>query len=73
MTLAASAPAERSGEPDPVGIIARWRGLVRRSEPALIILAIVTGLVAAALVALTSDAVQLLHQICFGVCARCAP
>ncbi|MEJ0051196.1 MAG: chloride channel protein [Methylovirgula sp.] len=68
MTLAASAPTDRSGEkPDPVGIIARWRGLVRRSEPALIILAIATGLVAAVLVALTSDAVQLLHQICFGV------
>ncbi len=64
LRLQARYPAKN---PIPLGIIARWRGLVRRSEPALIILAIVTGLVAAALVALTSDAVQLLHQICFGV------
>ncbi len=67
MSLAASAPSEKSG---PVGIIARWRGLVRRSELALIVLAIATGLVAAVLVALTSDAVQLLHQICFNVPAN---
>jgi chloride channel protein, CIC family len=64
MELAASAPSQKSG---PVDVIARWRGLVRRSEPALIVLAIAVGLVAAGLVALTSDAVQLLHQICFGL------
>jgi chloride channel protein, CIC family len=64
MNLAAPAPSDASG------IIARLRGLIRRSEPALIVLAIATGLVAAALVALTSDAVQLLHQICFDVPAN---
>ncbi|MEW6437705.1 MAG: chloride channel protein [Pseudomonadota bacterium] len=71
MNLAASAQSETSGEKSgPIGPIARWRGLVRRSEPALIILAIVVGAMAACLVALTSDAVQVIHQICFGVPAN---
>ena len=71
MNLAASAQSEKSREKSgPLGPIARWRGLVRRSEPALIILAIIVGAVAAGLVALTSSAVQVIHQICFGVPAN---
>lgn len=68
MNLAASAPIEKPDEKSaPAGPVARWRGLVRRSEPALIILAIAVGALAAGLVALTSGAVQLIHQICFGM------
>jgi CIC family chloride channel protein len=49
------------------GAVARWRGLVRRSEPALVVLAGIIGVVAALLVALTSGAVQLSHEILFEV------
>jgi chloride channel protein, CIC family len=46
---------------------ARLRGFVRRSEIALIGLAIMVGAGAAVLVALTSAAVDLLHHLVFGV------
>jgi CIC family chloride channel protein len=45
----------------------RLRGFVRRSEIALIGLAVVVGAIAAVLVALTSAAVDLLHHLVFGV------
>jgi chloride channel protein, CIC family len=64
MDLVASAPRETT---EPADAPARWRGFVRRSELALILLAALVGLVAAGLVALTTAAVQLLHEICFAL------
>ena len=64
MDLAASASSEKA---EPVNAVARGRALVRRSELALIILAVATGVAAAVFVALTSDAVQLIHHFCFGL------
>lgn len=64
MDLIASAPRETS---EPANALARWRGFARRSEPALIVLAAIVGLVAAALVALTTAIVQLIHEIFFGL------
>ena len=52
---------------DRFALQARLRGFVRRSEIALIGLAIVVGAGAAVLVALTSAAVDLLHHLVFGV------
>ncbi len=62
MDVAASASDEKSV---PADLGSRLRALVRRSELAVILLAVATGVVAAGLVALTSDAVQLIHHFCF--------
>jgi chloride channel protein, CIC family len=52
---------------DRISLRARLRGFVRRNEIALIGLAILVGAVAALLVDLTSAAVDLLHQVFFGL------
>ena len=64
MDLAATASGEKA---EPANAVARWRSLARRSELALILLAVATGVAAAVFVALTSDAVQLIHHYCFGL------
>ena len=52
---------------DRFALRARLRGFVRRSEIALIGLAVVVGAIAAVLVAITSAAVALLHHLFFGL------
>jgi chloride channel protein, CIC family len=64
MEIAASGSDERAAS---APVATRWRALVRRSEPALILLAAGIGALAAVLVTLTSEAVQVLHQICFAL------
>jgi chloride channel protein, CIC family len=64
MNLAVTASEEKA---EPAHAVARWRALARRSELALILLAVATGVAAAVFVALTSDAVQLIHHYCFAL------
>ena len=64
MNLAVTASEEKA---EPVHAVARWRALARRSELALILLAVATGVAAAVFVALASDAVQLIHHYCFAL------